>query len=107
MSIVDLLSWALIIFGSSFCIIAGVGVLRLPDYFSRIHAVGILDSLGAGALILGLVLQAGFTLITIKLFMILVIIVITGPTATHALARAALDSGLTAELDEENDPSSN
>ena len=54
MSIVDLLSWALIIFGSSFCIIAGVVVLRLPDYFSRIHAVGILDSLGAGALILGL-----------------------------------------------------
>ena len=86
MSIVDLLSWALIIFGSSFCIIAGVGVLRLPDYFSRIHAVGILDSVGAGALILGLMLQAGFTLITIKLFMILVIIVITGPTATHALS---------------------
>ena len=107
MSIVDLLSWALIIFGSSFCIIAGVGVLRLPDYFSRIHAVGFLDSVGAGALILGLMLQAGFTLITIKLFMILVIIVITGPTATHALARAALDSGLTAELDEEKDPSSN
>ena len=53
MSFVDLLSWALIVFGSGFCIIAGIGVLRLPDYFSRIHAVGILDSLGAGALIIG------------------------------------------------------
>mgnify|MGYP001186655011 CR=1 FL=1 len=103
---VDLISWFLIIFGSSFCVIAAIGVLRLPDYFSRIHAVGILDSVGAGALILGLMLQAGLTLVTIKLLMILVIIVITGPTATYALARAALDGGLKAELDEEDGSSS-
>tara|TARA_E500000331_G_scaffold319923_1_gene333008 strand:- start:727 stop:1047 length:321 start_codon:yes stop_codon:yes gene_type:complete len=103
--IVDALSWILLISGSAFCIISAIGVLRLPDYFSRIHAAGILDSVGTGALILGLMLQGGFTLVTVKLFMILAIIVITGPTATHALARAALHGGLTPELDEEEAPS--
>ncbi|MAY82403.1 MAG: sodium:proton antiporter [Deltaproteobacteria bacterium] len=99
--IIDALSWFLLVSGSVFCIISAIGVLRLPDYFSRIHAAGILDSTGTGALILGLMLQGGFTLVTVKLLMILAIIVITGPTATHALARAALHGGLTPELDEE------
>ena len=103
--IVDALSWFLLVSGSAFCIISAIGVLRLPDYFSRIHAAGILDSVGTGALILGLMLQGGFTLVTVKLFMILAIIVITGPTATHALARAALHGGLKPELDEEEAPS--
>ena len=89
--IIDALSWFLLVSGSVFCIISAIGVLRLPDYFSRIHAAGILDSTGTGALIL----------VTVKLLMILAIIVITGPTATHALARAALHGGLTPELDEE------
>ena len=99
--IIDALSWFLLVSGSVFCIISAIGVLRLPDYFSRIHAAGILDSTGTGALILGLMLQGGFTLVTVKLLMILAIIIITGPTATHALARAALHGGLTPELDEE------
>ena len=99
--IIDALSWFLLVSGSVFCIISAIGVLRLPDYFSRIHAAGILDSTGTGALILGLMLQGGFTLVTVKLLMILAIIVITGPTATHALARAALHGGLTPELDED------
>ena len=105
--IIDLLSWLLLITGSGFCTIAAIGVLRLPDYFSRIHAAGILDTAGAGALILGLMLQGGFTLVTVKLLMIMAIIVITGPTATHALARAALHGGLTPELDEDEAPSNN
>ncbi len=105
--IFDTLSWFLIVVGSCFCIIAGVGVLRLPDYFSRIHAAGILDSLGAGALILGLMLQSGMTLVTLKLLTILAVLMITGPTATHALARAALIGGLTPELDEEQKSSNN
>ena len=99
--IIDALSWFPLVSGSVFCIISAIGVLRLPDYFSRIHAADILDSTGTGALILGLMLQGGFTLVTVKLLMILAIIVITGPTATHALARAALHGGLTPELDEE------
>lgn len=103
--VIDILSWLLLVVGSVFCIIAAIGVLRLPDYFSRIHAAGILDTLGTGALILGMMLQGGFTLVTLKLGMILAIIVITGPTATHALARAALHNGLTPELDEDEIPS--
>ncbi|MDG2072423.1 MAG: monovalent cation/H(+) antiporter subunit G [Pseudomonadales bacterium] len=99
--VIDILSWLLLVVGSVFCIIAAIGVLRLPDYFSRIHAAGILDTLGTGALILGMMLQGGFTLVTLKLVMILAIIAITGPTATHALARAALHNGLTPELDED------
>ena len=57
--IIDALSWFLLVSGSVFCIISAIGVLRLPDYFSRIHAAGILDSTGTGALILGLMLQGG------------------------------------------------
>ncbi len=103
--IVDLLSWALLLTGSIFCLIGALGVLRLPDYFSRIHAVGILDTMGVGAMLTGLMLQGGFTLVTVKLGLILVFIMITGPTATHALARAALHDGYTPPLDEDSSPS--
>ncbi len=99
--IIDVLSWALLVLGSAFCLIAAIGVLRLPDYFSRIHAAGILDTLGAGAVILGLVLQGGLTMVTVKLVLIFVFIIITSPTATHALARAALHDDFEPPLDED------
>ena len=86
---VDVLSWLLIAAGCAFMVIGGVGLVRLPDLFSRFHAAGITDTAGAGLILAGIMLQAGLTLITVKLIFILIFILITSPTATHALARAA------------------
>ena len=93
-ALLDILSWICLLAGSAFAIIAGIGLLRLPDVFTRMHAAGIGDTLGAGLIVLGLMLQAGLTLNLIKLVLILVFIFFTSPTATHAVAKAALHGGL-------------
>lgn len=93
-AVIDLLSWVLLIGGSVFCIIGGIGLVRFPDFYSRIHATGLTDTLGAGLVLLGLVLQAGFSLITAKLLFILLFLLVTGPTANHALVKAAYAHGI-------------
>ena len=92
--IVDLLSWVLILIGGAFGIIGGIGLLRLPDFFSRIHAASITDSMCAPCIIAGLMLQSGFTLVTVKLAFLVGFLFMTSPTASHALAKAALHGGL-------------
>jgi multicomponent Na+:H+ antiporter subunit G len=92
--VVDLLSWALLLSGGIFCIIGAVGMLRMPDFYTRMHAASVIETLGAGPILLGLCLQAGWTLIMVKLLMIVVLILFVSPTATHALARAAMVRGL-------------
>jgi multicomponent Na+:H+ antiporter subunit G len=87
---VDLLSWLLILLGSFFTIVGGLGLVRMPEFFTRMHAASVTDSLGAGFLLLGLMLQAGFSLVTMKLLFILALIFFLGPVVTHALAQAAL-----------------
>ena len=69
-------------------------MIRLPDAFARMHAAGIIDTLGVGLILVGLIVQAGWSAVTIKLVLILAFIFFTSPTATHALAQAALNSGL-------------
>jgi len=88
--LLDLLSWLTLLSGAFFVIVGGVGVIRLPDFYTRLHAAGITDTLGAGLIILGLLFQAGLTQVSIKLLLILIFLWFTSPTATHALARAAL-----------------
>ena len=87
---IDGLSWVCLVTGGFFGIVGGIGLLRLPDLFSRFHAAGVTDTLGAGLILIGLMLQAGWSLITIKLVLILAFGLFTSPTATHALAKAAL-----------------
>ncbi len=96
--VIDGLSWACLLAGGLLTVIAGVGLLRLPDVYARMHAAGITDTLGAGLMLLGLGLQAGFTQISIKLALILIFLVYTSPAATHALAKAAFVSGLRPRL---------
>lgn len=79
--------------GGLFGILGGIGLLRFPDFYTRLHAAGITDTLCAFLIIVGLVIQAGLALISIKLMLILVVMVFTSPTATHALARAGLAAG--------------
>ncbi|MEX0915283.1 MAG: monovalent cation/H(+) antiporter subunit G [Wenzhouxiangellaceae bacterium] len=80
--------------GGLFGILGGIGLLRFPDFYSRLHAAGITDTLCAFLIIIGLVIQAGLALISIKLLLILVFLVFTAPTASHALARAGLAAGV-------------
>lgn len=91
---VDLLSWALLIGGSFFCVTGAIGLLRLPDFYARLHGAGIIDTLGAGLILIGLMLQAGLSLVTVKLLFVLFFILITSPTATHAIAHTAHVHGL-------------
>jgi multicomponent Na+:H+ antiporter subunit G len=103
---VDIASWALLVAGGVFCAIGGIGLIRLPDVFARLHGASVIDTLGVGLLIAGMALQAGFTLVTLKLFIILFLIGLTSPVATHALAQAALHAGVkpnARDLDDEAD----
>ncbi|MGB0575372.1 MAG: monovalent cation/H(+) antiporter subunit G [Alphaproteobacteria bacterium] len=97
--IIDILSWALILIGAFALITGAVGVLRFPDVYTRMHAASITDTLGAGSIILGLILQAGLTLVAGKLLLILVFIFFTSPASSFALAHAALSSGVEPILD--------
>ena len=90
----DIASWILLTMGGLFVFIGGVGVLRMPDFYTRIHASSLTDTMGAILIILGIILQAGASLATIKLAMILLFLLITSPTATNALASAALLAGV-------------
>ena len=94
MIVLDLLSWVLLLAGTVFCVISAVGLLRMPDFFTRMHAASVADTLGAGLLLAGLILQAGFTLVMVKLVAIGLLIFFTSPTATHALAKAAIARGI-------------
>ncbi len=99
---IEVLSWFFIVTGGISAIIGAFGAYRFPDFWSRLHAVSITDTAGVILLIVGMCLQAGFTLITFKLIIIGLFLFITGPTATHAAANAALISGL---LPNAKDPS--
>lgn len=75
--------------GSFFCLVGSIGLIRLPDFYSRVHAAGVVDSLGAILILVGLMTQTHDYLVIIKLILILLFLMLTGPTAVHALARAA------------------
>ena len=90
----DIVSWICLFAGSVLALIGGLGLLRLPDVFARMHGAGMVDTLGLALIMLGLMFQAGFSLITVKLIMIIGFVVYTSPTTTHALARACLYAGV-------------
>lgn len=91
--LLDGLSWALLIVGSVFLLIGGLGVLRMPDLYTRMHAASLTDTMAAICILGGLMLQGGLTLVTAKLVLILVFLLLTSPIATHALAAAGLSDG--------------
>ena len=101
-AVVDILSWIFLIAGSVLVLTGGIGVLRLPDIYTRSHAAGITDTLGAGLILIGLMLQGGFTLVTVKLVLILVFIAFTSPTSTLALIHTVLACGIKAILHDDD-----
>lgn len=90
----DIASWVLIVLGGFIIVSGAFGLVRFPDFFSRLHPVGMIDTLGAWLVLLGLAVQAGFTLITVKLGIIALFLFFTSPTASHALAHAAHIAGI-------------
>lgn len=87
--------------GSAFCMLGGglaiigaVGMLRFPDFYSRLHAASITDT-GAVLLILtGMALLSPDWLVLVKLLAIAIFLFLTGPTSSHAIANAAHTAGL-------------
>ena len=86
----DALSWVFLVGGGVLVVAGGVGVVRLPDVFSRMHAAGIADTMGAVLILLGLIIQDGLHIGSIKLLLLMLLFLFLGPTSTHALAEAAL-----------------
>jgi multicomponent Na+:H+ antiporter subunit G len=98
---IDLASWALILSGSFFTVVGAFGLVRMPEIFTRMHAASVTDTMGVGLLILGMGLQAGLTLVTLKLVFLLALFVFTAPVVTHALAQACLHEGIKPPLAED------
>lgn len=92
--LLDIISWIFLLTGSFFCLTGGIGLLRFPDFFTRIHAASLTDTLGACLILIGLMFQTGWGLALPKLLLILIFTLLAGTTASHAMAKAALESGL-------------
>ena len=91
--LIELLSDICLLAGGFLCITGGVGLLHMPDFFARVHAAGVTETLAAPLLLFGLALQMEWSLDLLKVLMILVFILATNPTASHSMAKAALHGG--------------
>ena len=101
--LIDLLSWFCLTVGGVLMVIGGIGILRFPDFFTRLHAASVTDTLCTSLIMLGLMLQAGLSLIALKLLVIVLFVFLTSPTSSHALAKTAIRGGLV-PLRYEDDP---
>jgi multicomponent Na+:H+ antiporter subunit G len=93
-AVLDIVSWLCLTVGGLFCLVGGVGMLRMPDFYTRLHAASVIETLGGGLILLGLLVQAGLSLVSIKLVFVGLLVFFASPTATHALAKAAMERGL-------------
>jgi len=98
---IDILSGAMIVAGAFFILVGAIGLMRMPDVFTRMHAASVMETAGAGLLLVGLMIQAGPTLLTLKLIFVLILFLLTAPVATHAVAQAALSAGIKPYLSED------
>lgn len=92
--VIELLSGLFLLLGGFLCITGGIGLIRLPDFFSRVHASGLNETLATPLLLTGLMLQMDWSLDLLKVLFIIALVLATSPTATYAMAKAALHGGL-------------
>lgn len=104
MSLVEWVASVLLVAGGFFVLVGGIGVLRMPDLYTRMHSASITETLGTMLLLAGLMLLAGWSLPTFKLLAILVFLLFTGPVAAYAVANTALIAGVEPQLDETAPP---
>lgn len=99
--LINILAGVFVITGVLAIIIGLIGVFRMPDFFTRLHAASIIDTMGTMLVLVGLMLYSGLNLVSIKLLLIMIFILITTPAAAHALAKSALHGGLEPVLDKD------
>ncbi len=90
----DLLSWFLFLLGGAGVVVGAIGIVRFPDFYTRLHAAGITDTAGAELILLAMILQAPSWLVAAKLVIIGFFLFMTSPVSTHAIAHAAYVVGL-------------
>ena len=93
-SVLDIATAICLTLGCFLGITGGIGIYRLPDFFTRLHATSVTDSACAFLILFALMLQGGLTLVTVKLCFILIFLVVSSPTAAHALAKTAIQFGI-------------
>ena len=93
-ALLDICSWFFLVSGALFCVVGGIGLLRLPDFYTRSHGAGITDTLGAGLILIGLMFQGGGFLVTAKLALVMFFLFMMGPVVSHALMKAAYARGV-------------
>lgn len=95
----DVVTAVLLAIGGLFCVVGGVGLHRFSDFYQRTHAASVTDTAGAGLMLLGLMLQGGVSMVTLKLILVLAFLLFTSPAIAHALVKAAHGHGLALELE--------
>ncbi len=92
--LIEILSGVLLFGGSCFLLIGSIGLLRMPEFYTRTHAASVIDTMAVALILLGLLLLCTEWIVAVKLMLVLLFLLITGPTATHALAKSALHGRL-------------
>jgi multicomponent Na+:H+ antiporter subunit G len=90
----SILGGILVVAGAVFMLLGSIGILRLPDFYSRTHAATNVDTLGVFLFVIGLAVNEGFSQTTVKLTLVAVFVLLVNPVGTHALANSAMVSGL-------------
>ena len=101
--VLDALSWGLLCLGGAFVLFGGIGALRLPGFYTRLHAASLTETMATILIFVGMILQAGLSLAALKLGAIMLFLLLTAPTASYALANAALQSGMRPEAESRDD----
>jgi len=101
--LIEILSGLCIAVGVVALLTGSLGLIRLPDLYSRTHAVGMMDTAGVGFILLGLIIHEGFTLISVKLALVGIFLFFTSPIATHAVSQVAYRSGVKPVTEESDD----
>jgi len=102
MSPIELIAGVFLALGGFFVMVGGVGMLRMPDLYTRMHAASVTETIGTLLIMIGLMMLTGWTLASFKLFAILMFLLFTGPVAAYAVANTALIAGVKPRLDTEN-----
>lgn len=87
------ISWILLFLGTFFCITGSLGIIRMPDVYTRFHAASITDSFGAPLILIGVIFKYGFVLFSFKILILMFFLLITSPTSSYTVAKSALLSG--------------
>ncbi|MCF4164101.1 monovalent cation/H(+) antiporter subunit G [Zavarzinia compransoris] len=100
----NVLGDGLVFLGAFATLVGAIGLLRLPDFYTRAHAGGVTDTAGAIGILVGLAILSPDLLTALKLLIVLVVALFASPTSCHALARAAFRSGIRPALDGDRPP---